>query len=493
MSTQENTDMAHWSASMSRRIVERVVVQADLVLRSPARLGNGDADEQTDMPLLLDAKDRRPLLQGTSLAGALRAHYRRVVGTENTALFGVSKGSDEGAQSALIVDDAYGGGKWGIEHRDGVVLDPQTRTATPGLLYDFDVWTAGTIFKVRFELLIREGQDRVALRQALGTALRGLSDGGITLGGRKSRGLGMLLLKEARVTTYDLRTPAGLLGWLREDGSAVEGLATLGHVERVADDELRVRLTMKLLDGGVLVRGNSGRDDIGADAVQLQTRDENGHDKPVIPGTSLAGALRGRALRIARTLEAADKAADALVNRLFGIMPNGANGSKIASRVRVSEALLTGVTTNYVQNRVSIDRFTGGALDTALFSEQPGLPEKSDAGTVIEFRVARTSAAERALLLFVMKDLCLGDLPIGGTISLGRGRLQAVGGEISCDGKKWKFKQHEKGRLEFDEGDAASLNVLADGAALRTALGATQSATQGATQSATQGATKGGN
>ena len=219
MSTQENMDKAHWSASMSRRIVERVVVQADLVLRSPARLGNGDADEQTDMPLLLDAKDRRPLLQGTSLAGALRAHYRRVVGTENTALFGVSKGSDEGEQSALIVDDAYGDGKWGIEHRDGVVLDPQTRTAAPGLLYDFDVWTAGTIFKVRFELLIREGQDRVALRQALGTALRGLSDGGITLGGRKSRGLGMLLLKEARVTTYDLRTPAGLLGWLREDGS----------------------------------------------------------------------------------------------------------------------------------------------------------------------------------------------------------------------------------------------------------------------------------
>ena len=39
MRTQENTDMAHWSASMSRRIVERVVVQADLVLRSPARLG----------------------------------------------------------------------------------------------------------------------------------------------------------------------------------------------------------------------------------------------------------------------------------------------------------------------------------------------------------------------------------------------------------------------------------------------------------------------
>jgi len=483
MSTQEKTDKAHWSASMSRKIIERVVVQAKLVLRSPARLGNGDADEQTDMPLLLDAKDRRPLLQGTSLAGALRAYYRRVVGTDNVALFGVSKGSEEGDQSALIVDDAYGDEKWGIEHRDGVKLVPETRTAESGLLYDFDVWTAGTTFKVRFELLIRDGQDRVALRQALGTALRGLSDGGITLGGRKSRGLGMLLLKDARVTTYDLRTPAGLLGWLREDEltgeSAGKGLDALGHVERVADDELRVRLTMKLLEGGVLVRGNSGRDDIGADAVPLHTCDEKGEPKPVIPGTSLAGALRGRALRIARTLETAEKAADALVNRLFGIMPDGANGSKIASRVRVSEALLRDVTTGYVQNRVSIDRFTGGALDTALFSEQPGLPEKSDAGTVIEFRVARTSAAERALLLFVVKDLCLGDLPIGGTISLGRGRLWALSGEIHCDGATWKFRQDDKGRLTFEAGDAATLNALCDGAALRAALGAMPSASKG--------------
>ena len=47
-----------------------------------------------------------------------------------------------------------------------------------------------------------------------------------------------------------------------------------------------------------------------------------------------------------------------------------------------------------------------------------------DAGLVGErpfwgrfWELAALSPAERALLLFVMKDLCLGDLPIGGTIS----------------------------------------------------------------------------
>ncbi len=463
-----------WAASSSRRIVARIVVCADLVLRSPARLGNGDADELTDMPLLLDAKERCPLLQGTSLAGALRAYLKRVTGSDGAQLFGVTKGDrKDGDQSALIVDDAYGK-QWGLEHRDGVGLDPATRTAASGLLYDFDVWTAGTRFPIRLELQVREGSDAASLKSALGTALHGLSNGGITLGGRKSRGLGMLLLQHQTVTTYDLQQPAGLVAWLRDDGKPVDGLAELGGQNKPAQGELQVTLKMRLLDGGLLVRGNSGRDDVGADAVQMQTRDENGRHVPVIPGTSLAGALRGRALRIARTLAVSDDKADALVNDLFGIMPRAGEGKKLASKVRVSEAILKDTTTNYVQNRVSIDRFTGGALDTALFSEQPALPAKPDAGTEFEFRAIGTSEAERALLLFVVKDLCLGDLPIGGTISLGRGRLRAVSGEIRHSDRYWAFTQDDKGGLQFSAGDAASLNELASGVALRTVLGTVQ-------------------
>jgi CRISPR/Cas system CSM-associated protein Csm3 (group 7 of RAMP superfamily) len=470
-----NETKAMWSASQSRGIVKRVVVTADLVLRSPARLGNGDADDLTDMPLLIDAQSGNPLLQGTSLAGALRAHLRSVwKDCDDAALFGVRKGTNEGEQSALIVDDAYGE-NWGIEHRDGVKLDAATRTAEDGKLYEFDVWRTGTRFPIRLELLVRGANEErsTRLQEMLGTALHGLHDGGITLGGRKSRGLGMLTLERPSVTVYDLRTPAGLLGWLRDDGVPADGLNALGGRKQAAPDEMLVSLDMQLLDGGLLVRGNTGRDDVGADAVQLQTRAGN-KDEALIPGTSLAGALRGRALRIARTLASSDAAADALVDGLFGIMPNGGRGSSIASKVRVEEAILKDATTNYVQNRVSIDRFTGGALDTALFSEQPALPAKPEAGAQFNFRARRASDAERALLLLVVKDLCLGDLPIGGTISIGRGRLRARGGSIRFNGTSVEFKQDDKGRLTFTSGDAATLNSLANIVALREVLGAAQ-------------------
>jgi CRISPR/Cas system CSM-associated protein Csm3 (group 7 of RAMP superfamily) len=471
-----NETKAMWSASQSRGIVKRVVVTADLVLRSPARLGNGDADELTDMPLLIDAQSGRPLLQGTSLAGALRAHLQRVwPNCDDAALFGVRKGKDDGEQSALIVDDAYGE-NWGIEHRDGVKLDAATRTAEDGKLYEFDVWRTGTRFPIRLELLVRgTDEERSArLQEMLGTALNGLTNDGITLGGRKSRGLGMLTLEHSKVTVYDLRAPAGLLSWLRDDGKATDGLVTLGGRKQAAPDEMIVSLDMQLLDGGLLVRGNTGRDDVGADAVQLQTHVNNGEAVSLIPGTSLAGALRGRALRIARTLASSDAEADALVNGLFGIMTDGGGGTKKVSRVHVQEAILKDATTNYVQNRVSIDRFTGGALDTALFSEQPALPTKPEAGAQFNFRARRASDAERALLLLVVKDLCLGDLPIGGTISIGRGRLRARGGSICFNETSVAFKQDDKGRLTFTSGDAAMLNSLANIAALREMLSTAQ-------------------
>ena len=68
-----------WSGATSRKIIERVVVEATLVLQTPAHFGNGDGDVAIDMPLLTDTVEpQRPYLQGTSLAGALRGHLLAV-------------------------------------------------------------------------------------------------------------------------------------------------------------------------------------------------------------------------------------------------------------------------------------------------------------------------------------------------------------------------------------------------------------------------------
>jgi len=135
----------------SRQIGGRWVIEGDLVLQTPTHLGNGDTDGIVDMPLLLDEATGRALLPGTSLAGALRNYLReyrhgfeqRATDALIEALFGGEKGNDEGNQSALIIDDALGEMP-GIELRDGVRIDPITRTAKSTLMMAFCAATSTT-------------------------------------------------------------------------------------------------------------------------------------------------------------------------------------------------------------------------------------------------------------------------------------------------------------------------------------------------------------
>lgn len=50
-----------WSGGSSRHIIKRIVVEGDLVLETPAHFSNGDGDEVTDMPLLVDPLEGKPL------------------------------------------------------------------------------------------------------------------------------------------------------------------------------------------------------------------------------------------------------------------------------------------------------------------------------------------------------------------------------------------------------------------------------------------------
>ena len=98
-------------------------------------------------------------------------------------------------QSPLIVEDSLARDA-ASEVRPGVRLDPATRTAQDSFLYHREVWPAGTVFPVRFELVVRDALGAPApaddpasdpkhadkLLRGLVTALGGLDDGSIRLG-----------------------------------------------------------------------------------------------------------------------------------------------------------------------------------------------------------------------------------------------------------------------------------------------------------------------
>ena len=442
-----------WSGDRSRKIVTRMVVEGDLVLETPTHFGSGDSDDLTDMPLLVDPLDgRRPLLPGASIAGALRGYlrdrehgYRQCESAKSASvlLFGCSKGDPTGEQSPLIVDDALGK-DYGIEVREGVRLNACSRTAEQNALFNLQVWQAGTRFKLRFELLVREGDDPDNLKRALATALAGFNDGGIVLGARKRRGYGQVSVPEWRVTTYDLTTPDGLLAWtvaehdgLRSTAPAPQSSADLAA--SLGDDQIkdkREAFTIKAtftLDGSLLIRSGSGSGETGPDVVHLHARRTNGDARPVLSGTSLGGALRARALKIANTISPQGRhMGKRLIDEMWGAdmkelekrrQEGDADARAYASRLTVQETVVNKARTDLVQNRVSIDRFTGGASDTALFSEQPAF---GSGETVVTAGMSLIGPGDHeiGLLSLLLKDLWTGDLPLGGESSVGRGRLK---------------------------------------------------------------------
>lgn len=460
--------MSSWDDS--RKIATRLVLTGDLVLTTPAHLGNGERGEAVDLVLQRDPLEGHPLLPGTSIAGTLRAylqshqHGHRVIEQEGDGnslaqrLFGGTKRDPHGNQSPLIVDDSLANQPV-IEIRDGVGIDSKRRVARDKVKYDLELLPAGTIFPLRFELLLPE--DGALMTQALALALHGLEQGEIVIGARRSRGFGRCRVAGWRLSRYDLHEPKDLLAWLRADLDAppetpLRPISELLGASTTVDARNAVRLVASFaLASPLLIRaeqplraadGAPLLGDTQPDVIHLV----NAAGQPVLPGTSLAGALRARAGRILRTFHANDQATKQLES-LFGWTPQSDDKKPSASRLLVEEVVIEEART-LVQSRVGIDRFTGGAYDTALFHEAPCVTGQVKTTIMI----INPEDRDVGMLLLLLKDLWSGDLLLGSGASVGRGRLRGIEATLTLGPRQWQFNTDADQRLHV-AGDQAEL------------------------------------
>ena len=470
-----------------RNLRERIVVNGVLILETPTHIGNEGGDGLLDMPIHLDALDRSPLLPGSSLAGALRNYVRQYDAKLATTLFGDVTSEADGRglnvsrtrESLLIIDDALGYAPGGepirIELRDGVAIDPKSRTADDAKKYDIELVAAGTQFPLSFELCVRQKEDATTLLQAFSLALDGLTKGAIHLGKRKRRGFGRCRVDGWQVKRFNMQTTAGMLEWLRYDPiAAVEQIKVteLAALSQSSFEALGVAGTTVQpyscsinayfrLNGSLLIRSLPDTID-DADMVHLRSwrKDEEGYkEKSILSGTSLAGALRARALRIANTV---GRSGVAFIDDLFGyrVKDNHDKSDLTASRLWVEETEVRAAEL-MVQSRVKIDRFTGGSYPGALFSQEAAWGSDETRVQVKlnlqATRNTRRNAAEIGLLLLLLKDLWTGDLPLGGESSVGRGRLAGEYATVTIGADEWSFTTNEINKLTINGGNPADL------------------------------------
>ncbi len=286
---------------------------------------------------------------------------------------------------------------------------------------------AGTRFPLRLELVVTDPSCEAEDLDLLALALSGLQNGDIPIGARRSRGFGACRVSCWRVKRFDLANREGWMTWLGSDHLApLAGTSTSNDIVSALGtpsdasprlstdrrDHIRIEVQLRF-KGGLLVR-SPGHEATAADASHLHSA---GH--PVLPGTSLAGALRARALRIARLVRATRGDASRWVERLFGPRMADDRSRRLeprASRLRASERRVHDARSLRVA-RIRVDRFTSGVVDAGLFDEEPAYRGRTDVTLVLR----TPEPGELGLLLLVLKDLLAGDLPVGGSGSVGRG------------------------------------------------------------------------
>ena len=507
-----------------RHIIKRIIVRGTLVLDTPTCLGQGDTDSPTDLPLLRDSLNKNyALLTGSSIAGALRNYLRErnkgygesdKRGDIATRLFGdlfayenentlsepdKIKLRETDTQSSLIIDDSISTKSIQAELRDGVRIKSDTRTADDGAKYDLELLQAGTEFPLCVELLLEKKEEDQTkqkvyedeLLKALALALQGLEpqrnpndseyqknprSGEINLGMKKRRGFGRCHVKDWQVWDFNLEDANDRISWLNFEhwhtgllpnypthSSIKDALIQIGiQVELDGEDRrdrFLIHATFKLV-GSLLIR--SGQDTPGRapDAVHLKSHQPGKTDTvPVLSGTSLAGVLRHRAERIINTLEKPTS----IIDEVFGTdFSKDKSKQAKASRLVVHEKVIEDAT-ELVQNRIAIDRFTGGAYHGALFSEQP-IFGSDETRLTLELELRQPKKAEIGLLLLLLKDLWTSDLPVGGESSIGRGRLQGIKATMirQIPGKAtqtWTISQDGE-CLQVSEADADALGAF---------------------------------
>lgn len=435
-------------------------------LVSPISIGCGESEE-SDSDLLLDSRGY-PYIPGSSLAGVYRSLFSddtadRYFGADLTAervRDSGRKGANQLTESRVSVYDAvlFDPEKSKVVVRDMVALD-EYKVAMDGAKFDFQVLEPGVTFVTYLEQSM-EAQEEGHVLDEIGWAWQ---EGKILLGAKTGRGYGRTRVREIRRCSFDLTQKekgilpgaygktAGLQEWLDflmydeaawesdfvsagiarclshcdGDGETQELLGIYRKYGIARKQKLETRILMDLRQaGGISIRQYST--DVGEADYRQMTRQDKA---PVIPGTSWAGAFRAQMGRLNPDFARGK----ALTEEFFGTVKEKEKSASHKTRISFAESVLEGGKwITFTRN--AIDRFTGGTINGALYTEKTYYHGTAQLEILCDFTgIGKEALREFAnTLSAAIIDLQEGLLSVGGLTSVGHGLFQVTG--ISVNG-----------------------------------------------------------
>lgn len=450
---------------MSNPVKKKIIFSIQVVLDAPLCIASGKSG-LTDADVILDYHEK-PFVPASSLAGAMRAYLQK--DKNSRCLFGYSEG-EEGKMSELFLSDMEFKDGWKIQVRDGVALD-EKKTAVNGSKYDMQIIEAGAKAHFYAELTIRKDNGtKKELHDAeedymkeLAAVLNGINSGIIRFGRKKTRGFGKMKLIQVNKVEFTASNYLEYAKVYREKDiwsedvwkkRLEEGWSMWKEwQEQIESPTAYLQLQVPLsLQGGISIRQYASKKGE-PDFVQLvrrscTTENEDATESAVIPGSSMAGALKHRLKRILYQLAANGLKihVQEILDTMFGYVDDDASH---ISMITIRESVIEGAVPLTV-TRTGISRFESSARKRSLFTEKTYVGGTLNLEILIQKGIYEDHQWMLGFLLLAIRDLQNGYLAVGGETAIGRGIFQK-NGEILLDGQP----------LQVDLMIAESLSVLA--------------------------------
>jgi len=333
--------------------------------------------------------------------------------------------------SDILLTELPGGSLNTTEIRDGIRIDSSKGTVAQGAKFDYELLAPGAKFGLTMLFRVEEeGLANYDVALKIASDIATVIEKGIDLGAKSTVGYGRI---KGSATLYeiDFENPAHFQQWINNDLFQKKKEKATVSLLLPHSDSFEIVATFKIKNS-LIIRSYSN-DPKAPDSTHLKSGGKN-----ILSGSSIKGALRGRAERILNTIQTNQDKTETILAGLFGDVEKE-NGNKqkvkkdgytVSSRVFVDEVLIKEVKEE-IQTRIQIDRFTGGTVDSALIEEVPLFPVKDkDQIEGFRIRVADAKELDKGLMLLLLKDLWTADLSIGGEKAIGRGVLEGVSATV---------------------------------------------------------------
>lgn len=444
------------------RNLARVIIEA----AGPIAIGSGDKDFITDAPVLKDVNGL-PYIPGTSIAGVIR---HAIGHSEVNKFFGYNdrNKSENSLGSNIIFSNAM------MIGNEGKVVEGITEidfsedfykyfTALPirqhnsinskgtvkkGGKFDEQVVYKGCRFCFEIEMLSETKNDLDFEK-----VINALHSGELRFGGGTRTGFGEIEIVSLHLRELDLTKESDLKAYIHKSSSLNDDKFWTNRSKTEKDkfknsDSNWTKYELKLKPDDFFLFGSGfGSDDADMTPVYESVITWNDNNTPkfekeyvLIPATSVKGAISHRVAfhynRLSKVF--ADKLPkddfekhvgdnNVAVKELFGASGDSSDKQQIRGKVILSDILLKKQHfKEKILNHVSIDRFTGGAIDGALFQEEVLYGNNYEFS--LSFLVEDNTYSEHVIDAFeaALTDITRGMLSLGGGVNRGHGSFSGI-------------------------------------------------------------------